>query len=79
MDNDWSAQFKSLLASPIGRELVRVLTEGLHNSIIEDAEKAGTAETAYGLLKEARGVIKAVEHLNSIAAFAPKDQGSKAK
>lgn len=76
---DWSNQFKSLLSSPLGAELVRTLTEDLHDSIIQDAERATTQETAFGLLREARGVIRVVEHLNSIAALASTDEGGKVK
>lgn len=74
---DWSVQFKGLLSSPLGRELLRTLSEDLHSSIIEDAEKAKTQESAFGLLKEARGVIRCIEHLKSIAALAPTDEGGK--
>lgn len=74
MDN-WSKNFHDLLNSDFGKEVVRTLTEDLHNSIIEDARKAKNAEQAYGLIKEASGVIKAIEHLQ-FRAVTPKGDGS---
>lgn len=73
---DWSEQFNSLLKSPVGRELIRVLKEDLHGSLIDDAEKADTQEKAYGLLKEASGVILAVGHLQS-KGVVPKNKVNK--
>ena len=60
---DFSEAFKSFLDSPLGKEAIRTLKEDLHNSLVEGAEKADSQETAYGLIKEARGVIKSIEHL----------------
>lgn len=79
MQDDWSHQIKSLLSSPLGAELLRTLKVDLHDSIIEDAEKAADQNTAFGLLKEARGVIRGVEHLQTIAALSPRDEGSEVK
>lgn len=76
---DWSPQIKSLLSSPLGIEIIRTLTEDLRLSIIEDAEKASTPDEAFGLLKEARGVIRVVEQLSSIAALSSIDEGSEVK
>ncbi len=76
MDN-WSSQFSSLLNSPLGKELIKCLEIDLHNSIIQDAQQAKTQEEAYGLLKEASGVIKAVGHLQYMATQLPSDEGSK--
>lgn len=73
MAQDWSNQIKSLMESPLGKELVRTLRDNLAASIIEDAQKAESAESAYGLIKESRGVIKAIEHLSSISSFADKE------
>lgn len=79
---DWSEQFKALLLSPLGEELVRTLKEDLRASVLEDAEKANSSENAFGLLKEARGVIRSIEHLQFRAdtgqRITPKDEGSKA-
>lgn len=72
---DWSNQLNSFLKSPLGRETLRLLREDLHGSLIEKAEKAPTAEIAYGLLKEASGVIQSVDHLTSVAALS--DEGSR--
>lgn len=74
---DWSEQFKSLLSSPLGEELLRELNVR-HDLLVKDAEDAQTQETAFGLLKQAAGVIKAVEHLKFLAV-APTDEGGKVK
>lgn len=76
MSDDWSNQFNSLLSSPLGKELLRTLSEDLRMSIIDDAQAAKTQETAFGLLKEARGVIRCIEHLKFLAVV-PKDEGGK--
>jgi outer membrane biogenesis lipoprotein LolB len=69
---DWSQQFHDFLASPLGRELIRVLQEDLHTSLITDAEKADSQEKAYGLLKQASGVMLSVSHLKSKAVVPKK-------
>lgn len=69
-------EFKSLMSSRLGKELVRSLKEDLHDSIIQDAQKAKSQETAYGLLKEASGVIKSIEHLMFLAVTSS-NEGSK--
>lgn len=69
-------QFKSLLNSPLGKELIRCLEQDLHSSLISDAQKATSQEVAYGLLKEASGVIKAVGHIQYMAAQLPSNEGS---
>jgi hypothetical protein len=74
--DDLSNQFQSLLNSPLGKELIKSLQEDLHGSLIADAEKAETQEKAYGLLKEAAGVIKAVGHIQFLASQMPSDEGS---
>jgi hypothetical protein len=76
MQDDWSNQFNSLLSSPLGQELLRTLREDLHQSIIDSAESAKTQETAFGLLKEARGVIRCIEHLQ-FRSVVSKDEGGK--
>lgn len=73
---DWSEQFKSLLSSPLGKELVRTLREDLGDNIVQDAQKAASPNEAFGLLKESRGVIKSIEHLQ-FRATVPTDEGSK--
>jgi hypothetical protein len=69
---NWNQQFHDLLNSPLGRELIRVLQEDLHDSKIEDAEKADSLEKGYGLLKEASGIMLAVSHLKSKAVVTNK-------
>lgn len=61
--DDWSKQFDALLKSPLGQELKRTLREDLHDNIIRNAQNAKDMENSYALLKEAGGVIKALEHL----------------
>lgn len=61
--NDYSELFDSFLKSDLGKELVRTLKEDLHDSLVAEAQRARHAEDAYGLLKEASGVIKSIEHL----------------
>lgn len=76
--DDWSQQFNSLLSSPLGKELLRTLKEDLYSSIVDDASKAKGSENAFGLLKEARGVIRCIEHLQFLAVV-PTDEGGKVK
>ena len=78
MDRDnWSNQFNSLLSSPLGAELIRELNER-HNQLVSDAEGADNQEKAYGLLKQASGVILAIEHLQFLSVVST-DEGSKDK
>ena len=76
MDNDWAEQLQSFLKTPLGREIIRSLREDLHDNIIDEAEKAKSQEVAYGLIKEARGVIKSIDHLSSMAVVL-RDKGTK--
>lgn len=74
---DWSNEFNSFIESALGKELIRSLREDLHDSILSEARHSESMEVAYGLLKEASGVIKAIEHLQFLAAVLPRDkQGS---
>lgn len=75
---NWSLQFQSLLNSPLGKELLRTLREDMHDNIVRDAEQSKTQETAFGLLKEASGVIKTIEHLQMLAVV-PSDGGNRDK
>ena len=70
MDN---SQIKSFLNSALGKELIRSLTEDLHDNLIREAQKADTPDKAYGLLKEASGVIKSIEHMMFLSAVLPED------
>lgn len=74
-DSNWSDQYKSLFSSPLGTELLNELSN-LKQRLQDDASEAETAETAFGLLREAGGVIKAIEHLQFLAVV-PKDEGDK--
>ena len=67
--SDIAKELDSFLKSPLGVEMIRVLKEDLHGRLIEDAQNAENQDIAFGLLKEARGVIKSVEHLQSVAAI----------
>lgn len=75
--SSWSDQYKSLFSSPLGKELLGEL-EALKQRLQDDAASAETAEAAFGLLREAGGVIKAIEHLQFLAVV-PKDEGDKDK
>ena len=74
---DWAPQFKTLLSSPLGKELIRDLNDTKQRSLTE-AAKADTPDKAFGLLKEAGGVIKAIEHLQ-FRSVTPEDEGGKDK
>jgi len=74
MAKDWGESFAAFVKSPLGVELIRSLKEDLHQSLVEDAEKSDTQDVAYGLIKEARGVIKSIEHLQ-FRAVVPKGKG----
>lgn len=76
--DDWSLQFKSLLSSPLGGELINQLNIR-KQQLQDDAANAKSAESAFALLKEAGGVIKAIEHLQFLATVAPTDEGGKVK
>lgn len=69
MDN---SQIKSFLDSALGKELIRSLREDLHDNLIREAQKAKTPDEAYGLLKEASGVIKSIEHMMFLSVL-PED------
>lgn len=73
MDN---SQIKSFLNSALGKELIRSLTEDLHDNLIREAQKAKTPNEAYGLLKEASGVIKSIEHMMFLSVI-PVEEGNK--
>jgi hypothetical protein len=75
--DDWAPQFKSLLSSPLGAELLSQLNIR-KQQLQDEAAKAQTSENAFALLKEAGGVIKAIEHLQ-FRAVAPTDEGGKVK
>jgi len=73
--DDWSNQFNSLLSSPLGKELISQLNTR-KVQLVMDATKEKTQETAFGLLKQASGVILAIEHLQFLSVL-PADEGSK--
>jgi DNA-binding HxlR family transcriptional regulator len=60
------------MESDLGKEIVRVLKDELSAGLVEKAQKAENPESAYGLLKESSGVIKAIEHLQ-FHTVAPKE------
>lgn len=74
--DSWAKNFEGLLSSPFGDELIRTLKEDLHDNLIKEAEQTYDQESAFGLIKEASGVIKVIEHLQ-VRSFSPKDEGSK--
>jgi hypothetical protein len=75
VDSNWSSEFKSLFSSPLGKKLLEELTI-VKQRLQDDAASAETAETAFGLLRESGGVIKAIDHLQFLAVV-PKDEGDK--
>lgn len=73
---DWSKEFETLLSSPLGKELLAELTL-LKQRMLDEAALAKDAETAFGLLREAGGVIKSIEHLQFLSAVVPAVEGSR--
>jgi hypothetical protein len=71
---DWSKQFEALLSSPLGKELIAQL-ELRKQQLQDEAAQAKSSEEAFGLLKEAGGVITAIAHLRFLAVV-PRDEGS---
>lgn len=59
----YSDEVKGFLDSAQGREMIRSLKEDLHDNLIQSALKENTPNSAFGLIKEASGVIKAIEHM----------------
>lgn len=74
--DDFAKQYQSLLSSPLGVDMLAELRKE-HDSSVEKAERSTDPNTAFGLLKEASGVIKAIDHLHFLAHIAPKDEGNK--
>ena len=63
---DFTENYKNLFSSPFGEDIERVLRE-YRDSLIEDADKAQTQDSAYGLLKQASGVMLALSHIKGKA------------
>lgn len=70
-DNDWSNEFNGFMNSALGKEMMRSLKEDLHDTIIREAQKAESSDTAFGLLKEASGVIKVMDHIRFLSVNIP--------
>ena len=64
----YNEEIKGFLDSAQGQEMMRSLREDLHNNLIREALKENTPDTAFGLIKEASGVIKSMEHMMFLAA-----------
>lgn len=73
---DYSQEFKALVSSPLGKELLREL-EQARQSQLESAENAETSEQAFSFTKQAAGVKLAIGHLHSLATILPTDEGDK--
>lgn len=73
---DHSQEFKSLLLSPLGKELLREL-EQVRQSQLAKGEDASTPAEAFGFTKQAAGVRLAIGHLHSLATILPAAEGSK--
>lgn len=77
MENkDWSEEFQSLFNSALGKELIRSLKEDRYEDLMRSAAKAETADRAYGLIKEASGVMLAIEHIMFLAAVLNRGGGN---
>lgn len=75
---EWADNYKSLLDSEFGKELIRTLEEDLRASLLDNAQRANDMETAYGFTKEASGVTKVIDHLRGRAVI-PRVEGGKGK
>lgn len=74
--DDFAKAYQDLLSSPLGKDLLKELRQ-LQGGLTDEAAKAQTPDTAFGLLKEAGGVIKAIEHLQFLSAVVPTAEGGK--
>lgn len=78
MDNkDWSQEFSGFMSSALGKELVRSLKEDLHDNKVREAQKSETSDKAYGLLKEASGVMLAIDHMLFLSSIVPEKEVGK--
>ena len=71
---DWSKDFKALLSSPLGRELLRTLQERRTQLLQEAQDEKLSDRQQLRLLNQAGGVTKAIAHLE-FRAVVPKDEG----
>lgn len=65
---DWKTQYETFMKSEFGKHVIETL-EGMAEQSIREATKQPTADLAYGLIKEAGGVIKAVDHFKTGESF----------
>lgn len=63
---DFTENYKALFTSPFGEDIELKLKD-LRDSLIDDADKAETQDSAYGLLKQASGVMLALSHIKGKA------------
>lgn len=79
MDRDqFSSKLDGLLSSPLGKELIKDLSE-YRSNLLAEAEEA-TASEQLKLLNRAYGVRLAIEQMRRVSSlhkFVPKDEGSK--
>ena len=59
----YSDEIKGFLESAQGKEMIRSIREDLYLNLLQEAGREKTADTAFGLIKEASGVIKTIEHM----------------
>lgn len=71
---DRQEQYKAFLKSDFGRHMISEL-KNLQAILQDEAAAQTTAEAGFGLLKESRGVIKALELFSTGAAFAQHREG----
>jgi len=75
MKPDWNEQYRSLLLSPLGEDLLKEL-ERLRQSTLENAEDAKSEFSNISFTKQASGVRLAIGHLHYLAS-PPTDEGGK--
>jgi len=63
---DFTEQYRALFGSTFGDDIEDKLKE-LRDSLVDDAGKAESQDKAYGLLKQASGVMLALSHLQGKA------------
>lgn len=61
---DFTEQYAALWKSPLGEDILNTLIK-IHDSLIEDGEKADTMEKGYGLLNQGGGVMFAISQLKA--------------
>ena len=61
---DRKEQYEAFMKSEFGIYIIKTLGE-ISDALLHEAAQKNTADEAYGLIKEAGGVIKAIEHFKT--------------